>query len=167
MIWLFGLLSLIPVIWGILHWRGGFTKASKKDRHTRVGDGESAAIIVASIVTATFYVIVGLQTLTNYNGLAKWEAFYEANTKNYEITVDRTASYLSEQTFVEGALIPIEGSIEKIKQAGYVSERIIEWRDAVNDYNLTIASMEYFDSNLIFGSMLPDRVQDMKLLIIK
>ena len=112
-------------------------------------------------------IIIPLVTLANGSGLAKWQAFYSANAQNYEIAVDETASYLSADQYVEHALIPIEGSIERFKLTEAVSTRIAEWRDGVNKYNLTIASMKYFDGNIFTGVLVPDAVQDMKFLIIK
>ena len=101
----------------------------------------------------------------NGAGLAKWQAFYVANTQNYEIAVDETASYLSQQGFMNSTFF--DGSIEKFEQAGYVSERIKEWRDAVNRYNDTIARMQYYNRNIFTGVLVPDGVEDMKLLIIQ
>jgi len=102
--------------------------------------------------------------LRNGAGLAEWQAFHYANSRNYKITVDETASYLSQEQFTAKL---VEGSIEKLKQAGYVSERIKEWRDSVNEYNTTIASMQYFNRNVFTGVLVPNEVEDMRLLIIK
>ena len=165
-IFVLGGLLLIPVIWGILHWGGAFTRENKRSRH-EVGEGEGTAVIVGSIATAIFFVVTFGMTIANHADLAKREAFYEANTSNYEITVDRMESHLSEQQFIENALIPIEGSIEKFEQTKYVNDRLREWRDATNEYNRVIKQMKYFDSTPMFGAMYPDEVQDMKLIIIE
>ena len=159
MVQLFAILLAIPIIWGIY----------RLATHKAVGDacGEWVSIIVPSIALFVLLLTTTIVLVNNANGLAQWEAFYDANSRNYEIAVDRTASYLSEQAFVERALIPVEGSIEKLEQGKYVSERIAEWRNKVNQYNTTIASMQYYDNNPIFGSLVPDEVQDMKLLIIE
>lgn len=165
MIWLIGLgLFSIPVIWGILHWGGKF---GKKDRNRSYGDEESTAIIVGITCLIIFTLIVGGITIGNNVQVAKHQAFYDGNTRNYEVIVDRTASYLSKQTFIETALIPIEGSIEKFNLTKDLNNRLLEWRNAVNNYNLSIASLKYFDNNPLFGSMIPDSVQDMKLLVIE
>ena len=47
-----------------------------------------------------------------------------------------------------------------------MGERLAEWRDEVIEYNLTIASMKYYDSNIWTGVLFPDEVQNMKLLRI-
>ena len=109
-------------------------------------------------------VFVATTTLSNANTLAKLEVFYEVNSQNYEVAIDNTASYLSQEQFT-GSMV--DGSVEKWQQAGYVSERIKEWRNAVNDYNTQIASFKYYDSNLFTSNVVPNRVQDFKFLIIK
>ena len=129
--------------------------------------GAIAAVVIGSIFTIVLSLICLCFTLSNGNGLKKLEAFYTANAVNYETAVGRTASYLSQEKYIVEALIPVEGSVEKLELAGYISTRITEWRDAVNAYNTTIASMQYWDSNLFTGALVPNEVQDMKLLVIK
>lgn len=116
------------------------------------------------VLATTLLTLIPILTLTNAGGLAKWQVFYSTNVKNYEVVVDETVSYLSADKFKD---VLVEGSIEKFQLATAVSERIKEWRDAVNEYNSTIASMKYFDSNPFTGVLVPDAVQDMKLLVIK
>ena len=70
---------------------------------------------------AGLLVLIPLWTMINGEGLAKWEAFYSVNSQNYEVAIDETASYLSTEEFTATL---VEGSIEKFKLAGYVSERI-------------------------------------------
>ena len=155
MIWLIGLLIFGGITgWGI--WRVANDESG--------GDGETIAIVFGGIGLFCFLLIVGMWTIANHAGLARWEAFYEINTVNYQITVDKTASYLSQEEFAD---VLVQGSVERFEQAGFVSERIAEWRDAVNEYNLTITSMKYFDRLPLTGCMMPDNVQSMKLLVIK
>lgn len=116
-----------------------------------------AAVIMGSAIIFPWQV-------SNGRGLAEWQAFCEANTYNYEYAVDETVSYLSVKDFTG---VMVEGSIEKLEQAGYVSERIREWRNAVNQYNTTIASMKYYNRNILTGVLVPDGIEDMRLLIIK
>jgi hypothetical protein len=154
MIWLIVAPFVGLIIWGII--------ADMRNNYsvdTGVLYGFGIAFLVLSILILSIY------TIDNYNGLAKWKAFYETNNTNYAITIDKTASYLSSDKFVSGALV--EGSIEKVQLGPAISDRIKEWRDAVNDYNTTIASLKFFDSNIWTGVMVPDEVQNMKLLVIK
>jgi len=160
MIWLVIVLFLAFVVWGVIQ--------KIRNREGRSREGEEAAIILGLIFTLVFSIWLGLWTMQNGAGLMKWQAFYEANSINYAITVDETASYLSAEKYIDyEALIPIEGSLEKIRLASVVSDRIVEWRDSVNEYNRTIASMKYFNRIILTGIMVPDGVEDMKLLIIR
>ncbi len=121
-------------------------------------------VVLGGGITLLLLIILPVTTMLNSADYAELEAFYQANSRNYEITVDETASYLSQQEFTQTL---IEGSLEKIELAGYVSERIGEWRDAINRYNLTIARMKYWDGNIFLGTLYPDAVRDAKLLSIE
>lgn len=103
-------------------------------------------------------------TMANGDGLAKWKVFYSNNVSNYQIAIDRTNSYLSQEVFTN---VLIQGSIEKASQSVVASERVKEWRDAVNDYNLTIASMQYYRKNIWTRPLVPEEVLDMKMMVIR
>jgi len=153
MLWLIcGLCLALALFFG---WLAGKTK----------NDDWGGIAVLFTMVATCLVVFVPTISIANSNGLAKWQAFYTANTQNYEIAVDETASYLSQDEFAKNTLI--DGSIERFSQAGFVSERIKEWRDAVNEYNTTIASMQYFNRNVFTGVLVPNEVEDMRLLIIK
>lgn len=154
MILLLGLVFLGLILWGGIR---GFTRRSR-------GEGESVAVVIGAILLTVMSIICPIVALQNGMNLMQLEAFYTANTQNYEFAIDETASYLSQEEFTD---VLIEGSLERLKQAGYVSERIAEWRDAVNEYNLTVASMQYFNRNIFTGVLFPDGIENMKLLIIK
>ncbi len=169
MIYLLLILFIGLILWGTLHNYGEPTiwkwqRDGKGKRYSDTGSGENTAIAIGTFLLIILLLISSIWAINNGEGLAKWQAFHDANVANYEITVDKTASYLSEEAFTNTL---IEGSVEKWQQAGYVSERISEWRDAVNEYNLTIASMKYYNQNIFTGVLVPDGVEDSKLLIIK
>ncbi len=142
-------------------------KTLTKKEEDSCSDGATACIFMGCAFSLVVGLICMCFILSNGSGLRKLEAFYTVNALNYETAVDRTASYLSEERFVVEALIPVEGSIEKLELTGFISSRITEWRDAVIRYNNTIASMQYWDDNIFTGVLVPDRVQGMKLLVIK
>ena len=127
--------------------------------------GGSLLVTFGAIVLVILLIVYPCITVGNGSALAKHQAFFEANTQNFATAVDNTAAYLSVDSFAEGLLI--EGSLEKLQLATIVAERITEWRDAVNAYNLGIASMQYYDQNALLGVLYPDAVQEMKLLIIE
>jgi hypothetical protein len=111
--------------------------------------------------------VIALPSATVCNGshVAEMQAFYNTNTKNLAYAVDETASYLSADIFKDGLLI--EGSIEKLQQAGYVSERIKDWVEKVNQYNKELASLKYYNANPFTGVLIPDEVEDMRFLVIE
>ena len=123
-------------------------------------------IFFGCIVLFTFGSLAGGWTINNYISYPQHKAFYEVNAQNYAITVDETSVLLSQEKYISEALIPIEGSIEKTELAKTISDRIVEWRDAVNLYNQTIASLQYLDNTIWFGCMIPDEVHELKMLSI-
>ena len=122
------------------------------------------ATLITIFVTLPAILIPTCWAFSNGEGLARWQTFYEVNTSNYQVTIDHTASYLSGDKYTG---VIIQGSVEKFNQAAIVSERLKEWRDAVNRYNSTIASMKYYNRNIFTGVLVPDEIEDMKILMIK
>ena len=155
MIYLFGLIPLAILIWGIIEQRGG--------RGSSDGDGYFQ-LTFGSILSVVFFISLPLISLGNGSDLVKLETFYKSNNQNYQITIDKTASYLSIEEFTSQV---IAGSIEKTNLAQSVSTRLAEWRDRTNEYNLSLASMQYLDRNIWVGILYPNKVQDLKLLILK
>lgn len=151
MIWLLLVVFLLLMVGGCI--------GLKKDKD----DGWWGAILIGGVASLLLLIILSVITVCNSVEFVKLKAFYQANSRNYEIAVDETASYLSEESFRQAL---IDGSIEKFELAGYVSDRISEWRDAANRYNIAIANMKYFDSTIFFGVLYPDELRDAKLLII-
>lgn len=152
MIWIvFGLLVAGAVIGSVLVKMGGV-------------DSDWLFLQVPCVILAFVVLIVLLiATAANSAGFVALNTFYQANSQNYEVAIDETASYLSEEGFKQ---VLVEGSIEKLALAGYVSERLREWRDAVNTYNTGIAKMKYWNSNIFLGVLYPNEVMSAKLLIM-
>lgn len=148
------LLLWIPIIGLIV---GGVYLARKFS-----GDGEELGWvlgILGSLIALTLLIICVFQPLWSGIRVAQYTAFYEANYHNYGVTIEETASHLSNEEFT-GMLIA--GSIEKFELAGYVSERLKEWRDEVNQFNLDIARYRVYSTHLLTGVLhpkLPDHVQ--------
>lgn len=116
--------------------------------------------IIAAVALLLCSIIIPIGTGV---ALARMEAFYEANVQNYEVAADETASYLSTEAFQ--ALL-MAGSIEKIELADEVAARIVEWRDAVNQYNNKLASFTYYNQNLWVGTFYPTPPDYLKMLKI-
>ena len=131
-------------------------------------DGDSDAPwvgIVVGIVLLLTTLGIGIGMPTGFGvQIAEQEAFYDFNTANYLVAVDKTAAYLSQEEF-ESTLI--QGSVERWKQAGYVSERIREWRDSVNRYNQNLARLRSLDRNIWFGLVIPNVPDRLQFIAIK
>lgn len=157
MIWLVVILGFGVVLWWVLD-----NKFQSK-RANRFWDDNPLAFLSGLFATIA---LIAIPITTVYNGatLAELQVFDEANMANYGMTVDETKALLSLEAFSNSL---ITGSLEKFEQSGYVSERIKEWRDVVNTRNTKVASMKFWDSNILFGIMFPDAVQDMHSLIIQ
>jgi hypothetical protein len=170
MIWLLLIPCVGLLIWGICLKRGGkkiarnpYVPPYPREYEYRNSGYFPRTLGLAGIMLIIF--CLPYLTITNSSTVAQLQAFYDNNAKNYSITVDRTAAYLSSDNFSKSTII--EGSVEKFQQAGYISDRIKEWRDAINWYNLNLASLKYYDSNIFIGILIPDAVQDMKFIEIK
>ena len=103
--------------------------------------------------------------IANYGKVLRMEAFYSANSINYQVAVDKTASYLSVDEYVNTILI--EGSIEKFEYANQVALRVQEWRDAVNEYNKEFLEFKRWDKNFWLGIYYPTPPDELKLLVIE
>jgi hypothetical protein len=154
MIWLLLILGIGLFVMGVILYR-----------NDEFSIGGMFSCISGTMLVIGLLIGLPIQTFKNGATVAEMQTFLESNTKNYQYSIDETASYLSSDTFKDNVLV--EGSIEKLQQAGYVSERIKEWRDSVNDYNTKLASMKYYNSNIFLGVLYPNAVDDMKMLIIK
>lgn len=132
------------------------------------GDARTVAGAICSIILGLVVLISSIAVpITKQGELQQLVAFYEANSLNYEATIDQTKVMLSEQRLIEQALIPIEGSIERTDLAKAVSERISEWRNKLTWYNEMLAQFLYFDKNSLIGYYWPTPPDHLKFIIIK
>ena len=103
--------------------------------------------------------------LSNQGKLQELSAFYNANAHNYEVAASKTCLILSETEFIM-ALIPVEGSIEKLGVGEAVAARVYEWRDKVTKYNVELARFQYFHNHPVVGYYYPEPV-GLKLITIE
>lgn len=134
-----------------------------------LGNKENTTVV--GVVLTVFFGFVLLLTtiivpLSNQTRLQEMGAFYIVNSRNYEMAATKTQVILSEQRFIEGALIPVEGSIEKFELADQVADRLVEWRNAAIRYNDDLAKFRYFHDHLLMGAYYPEPV-GLKQLIIE
>lgn len=153
MIWL--VVGLLGVLAGVCIWRA-------VDGCDEVGWIMGA--VFSSIFCVIMLIVLPCLTISNTVGLAQLEMFYEENTYNYECAIDITASYLSAEDFKDKL---VAGSLEKIEQAGYVSNRISEWTKAVNNFNSEVARMKAFNHSVFLGVLFPDAIENLKPLRIQ
>ncbi len=160
-------LALIPLGIGtffLLYDKPYGEKKYGRGRHTDFWGGGWALVGVGIIITIITFVTLFATYTSNQGSLARLEAFYQANSINYEVTVDSMASYLSLEEFT--STIFIEGSVEKLRHADNVALAVQEWRDSVNTYNEDLATMKRMDKTAFLGIYYPTPYEDLKLLKI-
>ena len=137
------LLLWIPIIaliiWGI--------RLNKKDDDEGIGQ-----LTIGGAFFVVFLLVCIIEPISNGANAARYTNFYDNNSQNYAIAVEETTTLLSIEEF-ENQLIA--GSVEKWEQAGYVSERIMEWRDNVNKFNSDIAVYRYYSDHPLIGILFP------------
>ena len=129
-------------------------------------DSGGWAITGIVILALSLSVIVPAITVPISSGVAVKEhkIFYDVNVNNYKATADDATTYLSEEEYRDNL---IGGSIEYAGQAGYISERLAEWRDAVNEYNEWLARYEYYDSHWFIGVLYSNLPEELTYLEIR
>jgi hypothetical protein len=111
------------------------------------------AACVFGFILAMATVVASQQYTQSITRRAYLESFYQSNATNYKVAADMTASYLSQDKFIEQI---IAGSIEKQQLATEISKRIAEWRDGVITYNQILITYKAWDNNLLVGVFVPD-----------
>jgi hypothetical protein len=116
--------------------------------------------IVASLIVMAGCIPVYMQKLTER---ATLEAVYYNNIQNYQSTITDTTAYLSEDEFVNQL---IAGSVEKINLGEQIAQRISEWRDSVNAYNIQFNTYKAMAGNIFTGVLYPKLPNELKMLTI-
>lgn len=132
-------------------------------------DNGKSLIWTGALLGFIFLTVCLAQPFASGRAMARYMAFYDANYYNYRISVDETAAYLSSEEFVEGSedqLRLVDGSVEKWGQTAVVSERLKEWRDAVNQYNVDVAQYRFYSTHWLVGVLHPDLPDEIKLLVV-
>jgi len=121
-------------------------------------------MVIGGVVATIFLLICILVPIFNGAQLARLTTFHEINNSNYGIAIDETVSYLSQEDFEEQLIV---GSLEKVALTGFISERIAEWRDGVNAYNLELAEYRYYATHPFLAVLYPSVPDHIKTLVIK
>jgi len=156
------ILPIVGIIWACLYW--GKLKCTNK-RGEEVDRDLPGGILGSSIVLAVaLFLLTLIIPLCGISDRISLETFYYDNFQNYGTAVDKTASYLSEEEFVSSLLA---GSIEKLEYAGFVADRILEWREEVTHYNRGLRSYRYWQEHFLTDILFRDVAEDLQSLVIK
>ncbi len=129
---------------------------------------KNKVVMVASAVAILLTIIIPVVMYSSSIGtIADLEAFYNASSTNFQLSRDDTASYLSEEKVASSsALIPIYGSLERMGVGQSAASRVLEYRNAVNEYNSAFARYKAYRQSLLFGIAYPDIPQQMRFLVV-
>lgn len=139
----------------------GIVLVSNKSHNLKWRNNGIGIIIVSLIVTGGCGICTYYRQL---NGKAYLESFYNTNVVSYQIAVDKTTSYLSQDKFADYILY---GDIEKQQLATSISDRIAEWRDSVVVYNQVLKAYQLYQDNFVTGIFYPKLDKELKYLEIK
>jgi len=135
--------------------------------YTKSGDdAQVASTVISAILGGTLLLFMLICPFAGRNRMQNMAAFYEANANNYAVSFEESRTLLSEDKYIESALIPIEGSIEKWKFADTVGRILIEWRNEVNEYNSALKRFQHFENDPFLGYYYPTVPEHLKLLSI-
>ncbi len=128
---------------------------------------EVPGYVFGTILGLAFLLTSSIIPLNKQAELQRMVAFYETNSRNYEATATQTHLIMSEQQIIKQALIPIEGSIEKIDVGGATADRLLEWRNEVVEYNEKLAEYRFFAKNIFVGYYVPNPPEHLKYIVIE
>lgn len=159
LILVFALLILGLLIGGALI----ISKAAEGDEIIGLG----VALFVVGLAGALVLLVTGIAIpINNLGKAASLEAFYRANAENYAAAVEETENVLTVSLEHFEALIPVQGSIEKLDVGATVGARIAEWRDSVNAYNTRLQKFRTYDKSLWLGIYFPTMSEELKPIVI-
>lgn len=107
--------------------------------------------------------------MVRYEILGNYEAFHDATLKAYTYTIDESENirinYSSAQTVIERLLDT--GGLTYLELGKIVSDRILELREKVEDYNMTIATFNRMNKNWLLGLVYPEIPERLKLIVLE
>lgn len=130
----------------------------------RLSKPKMTLFTVAIWIALAIGLMGGFTAYSNISVRASLTNFYHNNVGLYQITADKTASYLSVESFTQQL---VAGSIEKMQLTNVVSQRLAEWRDQVAAYNNGLAIYEAWQDNLFVGVFYPRLPTDLRPLQIQ
>lgn len=117
------------------------------------------ALLTVTLTVAAIYT-------SNATRIAELKAFEEVNIQNYATAVTETRVILSSEEFMGKV---VAGSLEKTEVGKSISQRIAEWRDEANKFNIEVAGKQITRTLWFYPGwmIMPAEVNDLKLLTIK
>lgn len=106
--------------------------------------------------------------LNRVNILGEMVAFYDATSVNYETIITRTGGMLSiPLEDLTKALIPIQGSIEKMQVGQEQAKRLQEFRDRAEWYNSTLSIFQLKRRIFLVGFLYPQIPERLGPILIR
>lgn len=151
----------IALLVGLILCIKGLRKADSYDK-----EGWWVGVIFLAIGLLALLLAVPLNYAANSVRIAELKAFSEVNTQNYATTFTETRAILSEEEFTDNL---VSGSLEKTNVGQTISQRIMEWRDVVNAYNLEVAHKQKIRTLWIYPGwmVMPPEVDELPMLTIE
>ena len=146
-IFIFLLAIIIPIAFGIVVWMMANSLEEKgkneriRDCNERVLNRKAASVLLWVIAAIMCFIACGVSAgwyNANVHKRAQLENFYTSNSMNYADATNMSNNILLQAKFVEGfggigVGLAYEGQSEAVTNA------LIQWRDAVNQYNKDLA----------------------------
>jgi len=108
-------------------------------------------IVVGGVCLFGLIVCLAENYISSTAEIARLGVFKDYNVRNYAVVVSKTEAILSAEEF---DAVLIEGSIEKTRVGIELTARLIEWREAVNEYNNRVATLKASRSSWVLGGVL-------------
>lgn len=135
------------IVIGILALLGVISVMSLCASRENLFNGAWAGCLFVAFIILFFFGLFAIISLTgNYGQRVQLEVFYTENTQNYADTVNMSNNILLQAKFT-GGLTSIGEGLAYQEQSAEVTKAIVEWRNAVNQYNKDLANYKAWQSN--------------------
>lgn len=122
--------------------------------------------VFSGLILIIIIIVALVAYAANATRVSELKAFRDVNVQNYSVVVAETRAILSSEEFIDKM---VEGSLEKTGTGQSIADRIKEWRDAVNQYNIEVAGKQRTRSLWLYPGWLimPPEINELALLTIK
>jgi hypothetical protein len=130
-------------------------------------DGYMVAGVFLTVLSIAGSILFSWLNIANVSRVAELEVFMETNKVVYITTATDTALILSPTDKIDTAIVPIQGSVERIGVGVTTAERLKELRDQVTRYNNDLATMRTLNKNFFIGWLYPNIPDKLKYIAIR